>query len=367
MLTLTAFILFLVAGANLWQFALLVPAGIAALAVVIVGNAYQASRVTAFLDPWKDPLGAGFHTIQGLLALGLGGVFGAGLGQSTQAGGRGRAQRVQRLHLRRSSARSSGSSAASWWSGLFLIVGYQGIRIALDAPDTFGGLLAAGVTAWLLVQAFINIGVVVDLLPVTGITLPFVSAGGSSLMVSFAAVGILLSISRETVKRGTWNDADPDRRRWNGRAHLPGAGGRPSPARAGPRPLTWRWVGGHRGLGARTGARRRASRSSRLLLRSLRSTDLSIHAVLDPIRLGASVPQALALLTRLRPGGHLHAPAATWPCPCSLAAAAAAHPDAPVGGQRRARPERPRGRPAGDRRALSFEATRRRLRRPRRT
>ena len=100
-LTLTAFILFWVAGANLWQFALLVPAGIAALAVVIVGNAYQASRVTAFLDPWKDPLGAGFHTIQGLLALGLGGVFGAGLGQSTTGGRGGGAQRLQRLHLRR--------------------------------------------------------------------------------------------------------------------------------------------------------------------------------------------------------------------------------------------------------------------------
>ena len=100
-LTLTAFILFWVAGANLWQFTLLLPAGVAGVAFVIVGNAYQASRIATFLDPWKDPLGAGFHTIQGLLALGLGGVLGAGLGQSAQAGGRGGAQCLQRLHLRR--------------------------------------------------------------------------------------------------------------------------------------------------------------------------------------------------------------------------------------------------------------------------
>ena len=96
-----------------------------------------------------------------------------------------------------------------------------GIRVALAAPDTFGALLAAGITAWLCIQAFINIGVVVVLIPVTGITLPFISAGGSSLLISLAAVGILLSISRETVERGTWNDASADRGRRHGRAHLP--------------------------------------------------------------------------------------------------------------------------------------------------
>jgi cell division protein FtsW len=106
---------------------------------------------------------------------------------------------------------------------LFLVIGYQGMRTALAAPDTFGALLAAGITTWLCVQAFINIGVVVALLPITGITLPFISAGGSSLIISFAAVGILLSISRETVERGTWNDAAADRGGRDGRSHLPGA------------------------------------------------------------------------------------------------------------------------------------------------
>ena len=197
---------------------------------MIVSNAYQASRVTAFLDPWKDPLGAGFHTIQGLLALGLGGVFGAGLGQSTQAGGV-VVPNAFNDFIFAVIGEEFGLVGGVLVVGLFLIVGYQGLRIALNAPDTFGGLLATGVTGWLLVQAFINIGVVVNLLPVTGITLPFVSAGGSSLVVSFAAVGILLSISRETQARGTWNDADPDRRRWIRRPHPSRAGGRPSPAR----------------------------------------------------------------------------------------------------------------------------------------
>ena len=103
---------------------------------------------------------------------------------------------------------------------------------SLAAPDTFGALLAAGITAWLCIQAFINIGVVVTLIPVTGITLPFISAGGSSLTISLAAVGILLSISRETVERGTWNDASDDRGRRHGRAHIPGSGRRPVTARA---------------------------------------------------------------------------------------------------------------------------------------
>ncbi len=105
--------------------------------------------------------------------------------------------------------------------------------MALAAPDTFGALLAAGITAWLCIQAFINIAVVVTLVPITGITLPFISAGGSSLIISFAAIGILLSISRETIEKGTWNDdASADRGRRNGRAHLPGAGRRQLTARS---------------------------------------------------------------------------------------------------------------------------------------
>jgi cell division protein FtsW len=114
---------------------------------------------------------------------------------------------------------------------LFLAFAFLGIRTALGAPDTFGALLAGGITAWISIQAFINMAVVVGLLPVTGIPMPFVSAGGSSLIISFAAVGILLSISRETVEKGTWNDAPADRGRRDGRAHLPGSRRRPITSR----------------------------------------------------------------------------------------------------------------------------------------
>ncbi len=120
--------------------------------------------------------------------------------------------------------------------GGFLFVAWRGMRVGLRAPDTFGGLLAMGISGWLAFQAFINIGVVVQLLPLTGITLPFVSSGNSSLLVSFAAVGILLSISRETQSRGTTDDADPGRGRRHWRPHLPGVRGPATsdPAAAGP-------------------------------------------------------------------------------------------------------------------------------------
>jgi cell division protein FtsW len=219
-IALTAFTMFFVAGANLAHVGAMV--GFAVMGAVAVGlRGYQVERIQCFLDPSSDPLGKCFQTVQGLLALALGGVLGAGLGESRLAGG---------LFLPNASndfifaiiGEEFGLVGAGLVVGLFIVLGYAGIRTSLRAPDTFGALLAAGITAWLCVQAFINIAVVVALVPVTGITLPFISAGGSSLIISFAAVGILLSISRETVERGSWNDAPADRGRGHGRTHLPG-------------------------------------------------------------------------------------------------------------------------------------------------
>ncbi|HEX7222881.1 MAG TPA: putative lipid II flippase FtsW, partial [Candidatus Limnocylindrales bacterium] len=217
---LTALTMFYLAGANLAHLAAM---GMLALSAIVVAGlrGYQIERIQAWLNPWADPMGKGFHTIQGLLALGLGGLLGAGLGESRLAGG---------LFLPNASndyifaivGEEFGLIGVGVVILLFVVLAYAGVRTALAAPDTFGALLAAGITAWLCIQAFINIGVVVALIPVTGITLPFVSAGGSSLTISLAAVGILLSISRETVERGTWNDASADRGRRHGRAHLPG-------------------------------------------------------------------------------------------------------------------------------------------------
>jgi cell division protein FtsW len=233
-ITLTAFTLFFVAGASLWQLALLIPVGTAALWVYINASQYQLVRLNTYLDPFNSDPKDAYQTLHGLYALGFGGLFGQGLGHSRQPGG---------LWLPNADndfvfamvGQELGLVGATLVIGGFMFIVWRGIRVGLRAPDTFGGLLAIGISAWLGFQAFINIGVVVQLLPLTGITLPFVSSGNSSLLVSFAAVGILLSISRETQSRGSTDDADPGRGRWHRRTHLPGvrrpATTDPAPAR----------------------------------------------------------------------------------------------------------------------------------------
>jgi cell division protein FtsW len=230
-ITLTAFTMWFVAGANTVHLGSMI--SIAAFGAIVVGLAgYQMDRIRAWLDPWKYADSIGYHTVQGLLALGLGGVLGSGLGESRMAGGL-FVPNAFNDFIFAIIGEEFGLVGAAVVIALFVLLAYAGIRVALGAPDTFGALLAAGITAWLCIQAFINIGVVVTLVPITGITLPFISAGGSSLIISFAAIGILLSISRETIEKGTWNDdATADRRRRDGRAHLPGAGRRPVVARA---------------------------------------------------------------------------------------------------------------------------------------
>jgi cell division protein FtsW len=224
-ITLTAFTMFFVAGANVAHLVAMV--GGAGTAAIIGLQGYQMTRIRVWQDPWLDRLGEGFHTVQGLLALGVGGLLGTGLGASKVF-----VPNAFNDFIFAEVGQEFGMVGAIVVITLFLVLAYSGIRIALGAPDTFGALLAAGITAWLCLQAFVNIGVVVALLPITGITLPFISAGGSSLIISFAAVGILLSISRETVDKGTWNDdASADRGGRNGRTHLPGTGRRPVAAR----------------------------------------------------------------------------------------------------------------------------------------
>ena len=214
----TAFTMFFIAGANLIHLGVMITGTL--MAMLTVGlRGYQIERIRVWQDPWLDRLGEGFHTIQGLLALGVGGLFGTGLGASKVF-----VPNAFNDFIFAEIGQELGMIGAVVVIALVLILAYSGVRVALAAPDTFGGLMAAGITAWLCLQAFINIGVVVALLPITGITLPFISAGGSSLIISFAAVGILLSISRETVEKGTWNDdATADRGRRDGRTHLPGS------------------------------------------------------------------------------------------------------------------------------------------------
>lgn len=226
-IALTGFIMFFVAGANLLHLAVL-GAGAFMGAIMVGLRGYQMERIRTWLDPWSDPLGAGFHTVQGLLALGAGGIAGRGLGQSMVT-----VPNAFNDFIFAEVGQEFGLIGAVIVIALFAGLAYSGARVALAAPDTFGALLAAGITGWLCIQAFINIAVVVTLVPITGITLPFLSAGGSSLIISFAAIGILLSISRETIEKGTWNDdATAHRGRGNGRTHLPGTGRRPVAARS---------------------------------------------------------------------------------------------------------------------------------------
>jgi cell division protein FtsW len=226
-ITLTGFTMWFLAGANIVHFGTLL--GGAALAAIMLGlRGYQMERIRTWLDPWSDQLGTGFHTVQGLLALGAGGIAGRGLGQSLVS-----VPNAFNDFIFAEIGQEFGLIGSVVVIALFATLAYSGARVALAAPDTFGALLAAGITGWLCIQAFINIAVVVTLVPITGITLPFLSAGGSSLIVSFAAIGILLSISRETIEKGTWNDdAIADRRGRDRRTHLSGAGRRPVAARS---------------------------------------------------------------------------------------------------------------------------------------
>ena len=221
--------IFFMAGANLLYLTAIGGGVLAVATMMVTASGYQLQRVQTFLDPFRDPLGAGYNTVQALFALGLGGITGLGLGESRQ----------KFLYLPAPSTDFIFAIIGEEWGlvgtltvvALFVVVAYQGYRIAITAPDTFSGLVACGITTWLLAQAFVNIMVVTALMPVTGIPLPFISAGGSALTINLAAIGVLLSISRETSQTGSLRDAVFGIGRRDRRAHLPRAGRRTRPAR----------------------------------------------------------------------------------------------------------------------------------------
>jgi len=219
---------FFMSGASMVGFVAMAGAVAAAAVVFISRTPYQLARVTTFLDPERDPLGAGYNAMQALMALAMGGLAGVGLGASRQ----------KYLYLPAPSTDFIYAIIGEEWGligtlivlVLFLVIAWQGYRIAVHAPDTFSGLLAAGITTWLVVQAVINMMVVTALWPVTGVPLPFISYGGTALIINLVAIGILLSISREA-QTGSVFDALRDLRRRDRRAHLPRVGRRAGPAR----------------------------------------------------------------------------------------------------------------------------------------
>jgi cell division protein FtsW len=156
---------------------------------------YRRQRVLAFLDPWKDYQDAGYQNIQSLVGIASGGITGTGLGQSRAKWGF-----LPYAHTDFIFAiigEELGLLGALVVVALFVTLCVLGARAALLAPDRFGMLIAAGVTVWFGVQAFVNIGAVIGILPITGVPLPFVSYGGSSLVFSMAAAGLLLNVARQ--------------------------------------------------------------------------------------------------------------------------------------------------------------------------
>ena len=198
--------LFFIAGARLVHVIALAGSGVFATLLLIVTGGYRMDRILSFTSAESDPTGVGFQTLQLLVAFGSGGVWGMGLGVSRQ-----KFFYVPGSHTDGVLAivgEEIGLVGVLVVLGLFLVLFWRGWTIMRRAPDTFGSLLVAGVLAWFAFQLLINVGGVTRLIPLTGIPLPFLSAGGSSLLVSLVAIGLLLSVSRYAVL-----EAEPERPR----------------------------------------------------------------------------------------------------------------------------------------------------------
>jgi cell division protein FtsW len=188
-----------VAGTPLMPLSVMtISAGIVASGLALSAG-YRRARVLAFLDPWDDPLNTGYQNIQSLVGLASGGITGTGLGASRAKWGFLPYAHTDFIYA--IIGEELGLLGAVTVVALFVALLALGVRTALLAPDRFGSLLAAGATTWFGVQAFVNIGAVIGILPITGVPLPFVSYGGSSLVFSMAAAGILLSVARSTRPR----------------------------------------------------------------------------------------------------------------------------------------------------------------------
>ena len=218
--------MFITAGANLLHLLPMMISGVATFVFIAFSTPFRVSRLEAFIDPLNCASSASYQVCQGIIALGSGGFTGLGLGASRQ---------------------KAGYLPNPWTDSIFAIIGeelgfigcavvillivtltYRAFRVSRRAPKMYGALLATGVACWISVQAILNIGSVVALIPFTGVPLPFVSFGGSSLVTTLAAIGILLNISRysQHSSSGTQQHAGIDLRGRHRGPHLSGAGRR---------------------------------------------------------------------------------------------------------------------------------------------
>jgi cell division protein FtsW len=184
-----------VAGTPLRSLLVLGGAGIAAVTTLALVAPYRRERMTTFLDPWADPENAGYQSIQSATAIANGGFFGRGLGE-----GRAKWEFLPEAHtdfIYSILAEELGLTGALLVLVLFVTFAIFGVRTALRAPDRFGTLVATGITAWIVIQAAVNLGAALVVLPITGVPLPFVSFGGSALLVTMVATGVLVNIARQ--------------------------------------------------------------------------------------------------------------------------------------------------------------------------
>ncbi len=195
LIALICFTLFFIAGADWRQFAVAALVGGVVFLIIINTLPHAAARVDAFKQTLRDPAQASWHVQQTLIALGRGGWFGVGIGESTQKFGPLPAAHTDGVFA--ILGEELGLMGTLTFIGLLAMMVYRGIRTALNARDIYGSLLALGITAWLGFQALINIAVITAVIPFTGIPLPFLSYGGSSLLFSMLGIGILLNISRD--------------------------------------------------------------------------------------------------------------------------------------------------------------------------
>ncbi len=189
-----AILLYFLSGAPLWQFIILIPLFLFGIGGLAVSAPYRFKRLTTFFDPESDPLGASYQIRQILLAFGSGGWFGVGIGKSRQ--------KYEYLPEANTDSifaiigEELGFIGAAIIIALFLLLVWRGFRIAKHAPDNFGKYLALGISSWVGIQTIINLSSMVALVPLTGVPLPLVSYGGSSLIVLLSGLGILLNISK---------------------------------------------------------------------------------------------------------------------------------------------------------------------------
>lgn len=190
----TAFAVYFAAGGSIWHFILTIPVGILTAVLLVLTSGYRSKRVLAFLDPFSDPQGYTYHILQVLIALGSGGLFGLGLGHSRQ-----KFTYIPEVHTDSIFAiigEEMGFFGGIFVMALFAFILLRGFKIAQSSEDNFGKILSLGLTAWLGIQAIINLSSMTALLPLAGVPLPFISYGGSALVANLTAVGVLLNISK---------------------------------------------------------------------------------------------------------------------------------------------------------------------------